>query len=98
MSLAILAGLRLHFPSSLWGRILFTNISLGMQPQGQSALHMLPVLLEPRDGQCSGSWCCTPSSVPGRGRWRNRNTSHLPPQLHLRASSSARGEISRRQL
>lgn len=38
MSPAILAGLRLHFPSSLWGRVLFTNISLGMQPQGQSAL------------------------------------------------------------
>lgn len=76
MSPATLACPRLHFPSSSWGRVLFTSLSLGMQPQGQSALHTMPVLSEPREGQGSGSWCCLPSSVPGRGRWRNRNTSH----------------------
>lgn len=85
MSPAILACPRPHFPSSLWGRVLFTSISLGMQPQGRSALHTMPVLLEAGEGQCSGSWCCLPSSIPGRGRWRNTS---LP---HLRASSSSRG-------
>lgn len=76
---------------------MFTSISLGMQPQGQPALPMMPSLLEPRAGQGS-SWCCMPSSGPGRGRWRNRNTSHLCSLPHLRTSSSPRGEISRRQL